>query len=260
MGDRGRKAEHTGKASERIGQLRLAGAALTWERLWPALWPAAGIAGAFLALALFDVPTRLSGTLHAALLAVTLALFVAALVPAWRHFCLPDRAAERRRIEQASGLRHRPLTALDDRLSSGDAATAALWQAHRERMAAQVRRLRVGWPAAGLVRRDPFALRALLGLALLIGAIDAGADWSQRLWRALTPSFVPTWTAAAVSLDIWVTPPDYAGLPPQFLPASGPAAPIAVPAGSTVLAQVHGGIGLPQIKIDNRATEFERID
>ena len=51
---------------------------------------------------------------------------------------MPSAGASR----QASGLAHRPLTALDDRLSApgaDDPAAAALWQAHRRRMAAQPR-------------------------------------------------------------------------------------------------------------------------
>jgi uncharacterized protein (TIGR02302 family) len=241
-------------------RLRLAGAALVWERLWPALWPALGILGVCVALALFDVPARLPGAIHALLLVVAAALLAAALVPVIRHFRLPDRNAGRRRIEQASGLSHRPLTALDDRLSGGDPATAALWQAHRERAAAQLRGLRVGWPQAGLVRRDPFALRAALALVLLIAAVDAGQDWPQRLWRAVTPNFTPSAPAAGVSLDIWVTPPDYTGLPPQFLPSTAPDQPIAVPTGSTVLAQVHGGRNPPSLKIDNQTSAFGRVD
>jgi uncharacterized protein (TIGR02302 family) len=190
------------------------------------------------------------------------AALVAALVPAIRGFRLPDRSAERRRVEQASGLTHRPLTALEDRLSGAgdDPAAQALWQAHRARMAAQLRSLRVGLPAAGLVRRDPFGLRAALALVLLIAAVDAGPDWSQRLLRSLTPSFEPWSGGAQASLDIWVTPPEYTGLPPQFLPATTPDQPIAVPTGSTVLAQVHGGGSPPQLKIDGKSSAFSRID
>ncbi|HZB92160.1 MAG TPA: DUF4175 family protein, partial [Stellaceae bacterium] len=106
-------------------QLRLAGAALLWERLWPSLWPAVGIAGAFLVLALFDLPARLPGVLHAALLVAVAGGLAATLVPALRGLRLPDRGAERRRMEQASGLTHRPLTALADRLSGGGDDPAA---------------------------------------------------------------------------------------------------------------------------------------
>jgi uncharacterized protein (TIGR02302 family) len=258
----GVKAQQTVESPALGGRLRLAGAALLWERLWPSLWPAIGILGAFLALALFDLPARLPGVLHVALLVLVAAALVAALVPAIRGFRLPDRGAERRRVEQASGLAHRPLTALEDRLSGSgdDPAALALWQAHRARMAAQLRSLRVGLPAAGLVRRDPFGLRAALALVLLIAAVDAGQDWSQRLLRSLSPSFEPWSGGAQASLDIWVTPPEYTGLPPQFLPATTPDKPIAVPTGSTVLAQVHGGGTPPQLEIDGKASAFSRID
>ncbi len=254
--------EPAGERRRLAGRLFLAGAALLWERLWPALWPAAGMAGVFLVLALLDLPAMLPGALHAALLAIFAAALVAALLPALRRFRLPGREAERRRVERASGLAHRPLTALEDRLSApgGDAAAAALWQAHRQRAAAQIRRLRVGWPAAGLVRRDPFALRAALALALLLAAIDAGPDWSLRLARALSPGLSLGAAAAPASLDIWVTPPDYTGLPPQFLPAAAPAKPIAVPTGSTVLAQVQSTGAAPRLTIDDRSIDFARID
>jgi uncharacterized protein (TIGR02302 family) len=243
-------------------RLQLAGAALAWERAWPALAPAFGILGLFVAAALFDLPPLLPGWAHAALLAVFAGLFGWTVLRAVRRFRPPDRGAARRRIETASGFVHRPLTTLEDRLSggAGDPAAAALWRIHRARMAAQAQRLRVGLPVAGLVQRDPYALRVALGLVLLIAAVDAGGDWGTRLWRAMTPSFAPAGAAATIALDIWVTPPDYTGLPPQFLPAAAPQAPIAVPTGSTVLAQVQGGRAVPQLELDGKPTEFTRID
>jgi uncharacterized protein (TIGR02302 family) len=243
-------------------RLWLARSALLWERVWPALWPAVGVIGAFLVLALFDLPAQLPGILHGLFLAVVLALLGYALYRGTRQFRLPDREAARRRIETASGLDHRPLAALEDKLAGGadDPAAQALWQAHRARMAAAAQDLRIGAPAAGLVRRDPYALRVALALALVIGAVDAGGDWSDRILRSLTPSFAPGSSAVPVALDIWVTPPEYTGLPPQFLPATAPAQPIAVPTGSTVLAQVHGGSSAPRLMLDDTGTDFARID
>ena len=90
----------------------------------------------------------------------------------------------------ASGLAHRPLAALADQPSTPlDAAAASAVGGAPRRMAAAVRGLRVGWPAAGLARRDPWGLRAVLAILLLVGAIDAGADWRERLVRALTPGW-----------------------------------------------------------------------
>jgi uncharacterized protein (TIGR02302 family) len=243
-------------------RLGWAAIAIAWELLWPALWPAAAVLGAFLALALFDLPSLLPRSLHWTLLALFAGLLAGALYDAAGRMRWPGRMAARRRLETASGLAHRPLTAIEDRLAinTNDPATASLWQAHQARMRQQVRHLHIGLPAAGLLRRDPYALRVALGLALLLGAIDAGDDWSARIARAFDPGMEAPGAAAATSLDIWVTPPEYTGLPPQFLPATPTASAIDVPIGSALLAQVHGGHNPPQLILDGHASDFARID
>ena len=49
-------------------RLGLARGALAWEQIWPALWPAVGVAGLFIAIALFNVLPSLGGWLHALVL------------------------------------------------------------------------------------------------------------------------------------------------------------------------------------------------
>jgi len=241
-------------------RLELATVALIWERLWPAMWPSVVVIGIFLTLALFDVPTRLPVSAHWLLLALALVLLTLAVLDGMRRFSWPSRDDARRRLELASRLRHRPLTAITDKLAGGsdDPAAAALWRAHQERMAAAARQLKVGTPEAGLLHRDPFALRVALALLLLIAAIDARDDWAARLVRAFTPEAAHS-VAPQISLDIWVTPPDYTGLPPQFLPASGKQL-IYVPIGSALLAQVHGGRNAPRLKIDTAGSDFSKLD
>ncbi|MFZ2007069.1 MAG: TIGR02302 family protein, partial [Stellaceae bacterium] len=112
---------------------------------------------------------------------------------------------------------------------------------------------------AGLARRDPWGLRAVLAILLLVGAIDAGGDWRDRIVRALSPAWDGGSTVAAAGFDIWITPPDYTGLPPQFLRADT-ASTVRVPTGSTLLAQVHGGSGLPRLSIDDATSEFKAVD
>ncbi|HEY0526240.1 MAG TPA: TIGR02302 family protein [Stellaceae bacterium] len=234
-------------------RLRLAAAALAWERLWPALWPAVAVLGVFAVVALFDLLPLLPGWLHAASLVLFVAALGAGLVLAWRRFDLPGTAAARRRLEQASGLAHRPLAALSDRIAGGagqDPAAAALWEAHLRRMQEATRRLRIGVPAAGLVAHDPWGLRAAIGLALFLAVFAAGDQWRQRVARALSPSVsLRAAPATPPSLDIWVTPPDYTGLPPQFLQRDHQADTVSVPVGSTVLAQVSGGSAVPHLSI-----------
>ena len=240
-------------------------AALWWERAWPALWPALGIAFAFIALSLVNLWTVVPGWLHVVLLAVFSAALAAALVRALRGLVRPGRGEGRRRLERTSGLSHRPLTALRDRLTGAEAAahdagTQALWEEHRVRARRSVRRLRVGWPAAGWARVDPWGVRAALGLFLVIGLGAAGSEAPQRLAHAFAPQFGGGSNAAAF-LDAWVTPPEYTGLPPLFLrrEASEPEA-LRVPAGSELFARVHGGDGAPSLLIDEERTEFAAID
>jgi hypothetical protein len=173
-------------------RLRLARAALLWERGWPAAWPAACVLGVFGIAALFDVLPTLPGLAHAGALGLFTLAFAGAVV--WGLFAAriggwPDRIMARRRIERASGLAHRPLEALADRPGGPlDGQAAMLWAAHQRRMTEAVRRLRVGWPAAGLARRDPWGIRSVLAILLLLAAIDAGADWRDRVVRAVTPA------------------------------------------------------------------------
>ncbi|HTZ36042.1 MAG TPA: TIGR02302 family protein [Stellaceae bacterium] len=252
----------SGAAPDRLlaRRLRAARAALAWERLWPALWPPLGVAGGFLVVALFDLLSLVPPPLHTAILAAFAIAFAGAAAWSLRRLAWPDALAARRRIELNSGLAHRPLAALADAPGMPlDAASARLWEAHRRRMAAAIRRLRIGWPAAGLARRDPWGVRSVLVILLLVGAVDAGPDWRDRLARALTPGWEGGVAAAAASFDIWVTPPDYTGLPPQFLRADTQGT-VRIPTGSQLLAQIHGGQGLPRLSIDDQSSDFTAVD
>jgi len=244
-------------------RLRLARAALLWERLWPALWPTVFVVGVFTVAVLFDVLPLLPAIAHAGLLALFALAIVAALLWGWRAAGLrtpPDAIDARRRIEEASGLPHRPLQALADRPSAPlDGPASVLWAAHQRRMAAAVHRLRVGWPAAGLARRDPWGARAVLAMLLLLGIIDAGPDWRDRLARAFAPDLAGGAATVASSFDLWLTPPEYTGLAPQFLRA-GDSETVRVPTGSVLLAQVHGGSAVPSLAIDNEPRDFAAID
>jgi len=160
-----------------LWRMRLARAALLWERAWPAAWPPLCVLGIFAVLGLFDVLPALPGWLHIAVLAMLALGFAAAVAwglrrggaPAWN-----DSSAARRRIERASGLSHRPLQALLDKPSAPlDRAAAGLWAAHRQRMEAAIRRLRVGWPIAGLARHDPWGVRSVLVILLVLAVSTA---------------------------------------------------------------------------------------
>ncbi|MFQ5939274.1 MAG: DUF4175 domain-containing protein [Alphaproteobacteria bacterium] len=242
-------------------RLPLAWAALLWEQLWPAFWPVTAAAGIFLAIALFDLLPLLPGWLHAGVLAAFAVAFAVACRRGFAAFAPPGRAAARRRLERSGGPSHRPLTALSDRLAGDvrDVGTWALWRAHQRRMAAAARRLRVVPPAAGLAARDPLALRAAVLLVLIIAVTASWGDGVNRLARAVTPDVTAFGPAPPPVLEIWITPPAYTGLAPVFLKPGGNVGPLSVPEGSTVLAQLHGGRGVPHLSIGAREVAFEAI-
>ncbi len=245
---------------------------LLWERLWLALWPAAGVAGLFIALSLLDVWALVSGWVHV----VALLAFAGAVGGAlWRGLSglsMPDSEDARRRLETQSELLHRPLTTLEDTLATAgnDEGTRELWRLHRRRALASVRRLRIGFPSPGLARFDARALRAAVALLVVVGGSVAGGESWQRLASGVAPSFADERVVAA-TVEAWVAPPTYTGLPPVLLKQPEPADPeapetprsletIQVPAGSELLAKVNGGRGLPALSLDQRAVPFTMVE
>lgn len=244
-------------------RLHLSGAMLFWESLWPALWPLGCLSGLFLALALMDAMAGLEGWLHALVLAAFALAAVAAIVWAVRRVRLPGREAALRRLEVGSGLDHRPLQGLEDRLATdpGDRASQALWHAHRRRLAEQLRRLRVVPPAAGWARVDRFALRGPVALLLLVGLVVGASDWRFRLASAVTPRLGASEAILPPQLDVWLNPPAYTGQAPRYLdPEKAGGTPVEVPSGSRLLAQVQGGRGGATMDLGGSETPFERHD
>jgi uncharacterized protein (TIGR02302 family) len=242
-------------------KLGLSRLALWWEGAWRALWPPLGVVGAFLALAFTGLLPTLPPVLHLLILigfAAALGYIVYRAALAMRA-PPPDAAA--RRLERDSGLAYRPLAVLADRPAGDDPMAQALWQAHRDRAAAQLGQLRVARPSPGLASRDPRALRAAVLVALVAGLGMAGREAPERLLAALLPPFAEPASAPvalAVKFEAWVTPPAYTGAPPQFLKAEGGA--VAVPAGSRLQMVFSGSASPPELRLGNTAHAFARMD
>lgn len=254
-------------------KLRLARLALAWERFWPALWPATAIVLGFAAVSVWGTFELLPGWLHLALLVI----FSGGLAfSAWRglrSLRWPSQRDIRRRIELDSGTLHRPLETLTDTLGQPTGAhSLALWREHQEWALRLARRLRVGWPRAGLAARDPRGFRVALALVVFVGFVSAGADWQRRFAFAITPSLQSNPTIAA-QLTAWISPPSYTAVPPIFLtPPLGqkaeallastePRETIHVPAGAKFLARIHGGHDVPELLgIEKMPMTFTVVD
>ncbi len=239
-------------------QRALAWAAILFERLWPALWPPLGIAGVFVCLALLNVPRLLPPSGQAGLLGVFALGSAALLARGLVRLRAPTRDAVDRRLERATGLRHRPLAALSDRPAGGDETALAVWRAHVARAAGQIRRLRVGAPHPGLAKLDRWALRGGLVVALIACCGIAGPDGPARLGAALAPTLPRGAAAPETELQAWITPPSYTGLAPVFLKAES--GPVRAPAGSRLTVSVTGDAEMPSLEFAGRRTAFRALD
>jgi hypothetical protein len=190
-------------------RLRRRAALVLWtETLCHAAMPAAGILAAWLVAVIFGFGSF-------PLLAAVVVLAVAAL--SWEAVRIrPPCAADiDRRIESASGLKHRPLLTLQDEPETDSAWAAKIWAAHQARAAASLARARTGWPAPLAALRDPYSLRALLWLLLITGLVIAGPDLPARFSTTFS---LPAWPIfAGPQVSAWITPPAYTGQAPVLL-------------------------------------------
>lgn len=204
--------------SRRIATLqRRARAVLLWEQVWPALLPVLGVISLFLILSWFGLWLSLSPVWRYVGLGLLVVAGIAALRPLL-NVRIPDKDQSLKRIEQVSGIRHRPLSSLQDipaDIASDDVAGKTLWKAHQGRLMAAISRLRTGLPRATADRVDPFQLRALVVLLLVVAFAYAGSDRNRRL-AALTDPAIEV-TPALARIDAWITPPAYTRRAPIFL-------------------------------------------
>ena len=261
--------------------LGVARAVVAWERLWPCLWPAVGMLALFVSVALLDLLPMLPFWLHSLALALFAAVFGFMVRGAIRNYRAVDEKTAKHRLERDSGLDHRPLTALHDRLvtglgnAPGEAGTQGLWRAHLRRMAEAANRLSVALPSPGLARRDPYGLRAAVLLLLVVAAADGGGHAVARLERALVPK-LDAGLHGPLELGLWITPPAYTGLAPMFLerprdqiaalPGGGEKttaplveAPVKAPVGSVLLAQARSAARPPELVIGDQIIQFAAI-
>ncbi len=225
--------------------LKRATYAIAWERAWPHLARLLTVLGLFLVVSWAGLWLALPFLARAIGLGLFVLLALTALIPLIR-FRWPTREQALGRLDNGSGIRHRPATTLTDTLTSQDPVARVLWQAQRERTLASLRRIRAGLPHPRLALHDPWALRALVMVMLVATFFAAGDERPTRMGAAFDWNGVLA--PANVRVDAWVTPPLYTAKPPIILsaankeaaalPASGP---LAVPAGSTLIVRSSGG-------------------
>jgi len=235
-----------GSQAERLARLSrlilLARASMALERFLPGLWPALGFAALYLSAALFGVFAFVPWILQAVILAVTVTAIGLSLAYGFEYFAWPNWKDGARRLEEKSGLKHRPISEGQDRLIGEDPFALVLWKLHQARALAFTK-LSAGWPNPDLSARDPRYLRYGALLLLAAALVFAGPNWKARLMQGFDRG-----AGLTVSLDGWVDPPPYTGLPPVYL-APGEKNVIAVPAGSVLNLRAHNAPHAPGLSL-----------
>lgn len=219
-------------------------ATIVAERLWPLILPLLLIGGLFLIFAWFGLFRALGDTPRLVLLAAVFAGVAWSLVRL-RHFRPPTHSDIDLRLERHNRLHHRPIATQTDRLaenSAGDPFARALWREHQKRMAGRIGALGTGLPMSDIARRDPYALRTLVPLFLVIAFAFSFSESGGRIADAFSARAQET-AAPPTRIDAWVTPPDYTARAPIFLTTEQNRNEIlfTVPRFSTVTVRIIGG-------------------
>lgn len=213
------------------------------ERGWPLVLPLLVIAALFVSTAWLGLFARMPDVLRLCAVAVFGIAAMVALYPL-KYFRLPKATEIDRRIEAANALLHSPVQVQTDRPSGLETGFAkALWREHQKRMASTLDRVSADLPRTKIPDRDPWGLRAVAALALVVAFAFSFGSLGGRIGDGFRSSTARD--TVPPRIDAWVTPPTYTGKPPIFLTANTDqaAAPFTVPVGSEVSLRITGGQG-----------------
>lgn len=215
-----------------------------------AFWPALVFGLLYLAVALSGGLDRLGKLAGVVAALVFFSIGALLLLRGLRRYRGVDTAAAAAALDRQSELR--PIAALTDRPADPARGAGSLWQAHRARLIAELRNLRLPRLTAQWKALDPYLLRAILPIAILGLALLAGPAGPGRLVRAFAPDYGVLVGADRMVVEAWVTPPEHTGRAPIFLKPG--AANVRVPTGSEITLRTQAS-SAPQLVVSGRKTQ-----
>lgn len=188
-----------------------------WEQLLSAFWPLVTSIMIFSGWCLIGGASFVGPNLQFIIFIISIYGFYRTFRYGLQNYQPPRASDIDRRLEQNSGLSHRPLQSLQDSLTGQD-QTKSIWKAHKEKLNNILTKLTIGSPRPVLSQSDPWTLRIAAVLFLLAGFVIAGSDSLHRLKQGMNlPPLPANWLAKQNVLSAWIVPPDYTGQGPIYL-------------------------------------------
>ncbi|MEP3345814.1 MAG: TIGR02302 family protein [Litoreibacter sp.] len=211
------------------------------ERITHAFWPLWAVIFASIAAVIIVGGVSLPVQVLWGFVGLAAAGFIAASVYAWRKFRAPSKSDALNRIDAT--MVGRPVTATLDTQALGgqDAASLAIWEAHKARMQTRLNEAEAVSPDLRVSAQDPYSLR-YVALLLLVMTLGFGGLSRTGSLDDLSTAGLGQAVAAGPAWEIWIEPPAYTGKPSLYLNEVKTNA-LSVPKGSDLTVRLYGQVG-----------------
>lgn len=213
--------------------------------------PAAFAAGAWALFALFALHDRLPFLAQSLTSIVVVAALIWLTLAAHRKWKPVSEADARTRLAADSRLDLAAFESLRDQPSRYDPFSVALWKREQDQALDRAGTARAGPARPKLDELDPFKLRYILGAALLVGFVFAGAEGPERLSRAFLPDPGPLLGDQPMEIEAWATPADYTHAAPISL-SDRMGERVETPPSVEATVRVTGPVGAPLLVFEGQ--------
>jgi uncharacterized protein (TIGR02302 family) len=234
---------------------RKAARSMSFERFWPRILPLIIVAALYATVAWFGIFRVIPDWARIGLGALFAVLALGALGFLF-GLKRPKQDEIDRRLELGNELEHQPVATQSENLAqgNGDPFAEALWDAHRQRLAAKLGKLQTPMPKPNIPARDPWALRAAVAVFAFAAFTFSWGSGGGKL-TDIGQSYA-SFNTPPPRVDVWVNAPAYTRRPPLTLVSAGdePNPVTNVPVGSTINVRITGGYGEPAVVYTSKDT------
>lgn len=223
---------------------------LLWERYAPVLALGVLCLTIFIIGAAGGIWQRIGDPWRLIALVIALGFLARSIVKAQRQI-KPTRSQALRRVEEDSGLNHRPFDVISDTEASTNVESMA-WRTHVSQAKAKVNNAGYSIRRAVLKPIDKYYLRFIAPCAVVLALMVGGGDNYERLRASFMPVWQPGISAKNARYEAWIDPPEYTGRPPSYFKGKTS---LTAPEGSELVARISGVKKAPRLIIqDGRRT------